>query len=607
MKLNYIQRYFADVTVGASLSLDSGDAKKSMREFKQEIKSAKEELLNVQEAFGATSKEALNAAKKVAQLQDALQDANETAKLFDPGNKFQAIGNAVRGLTGGFSALQGVMALVGVEGDNVQKMLLKVQSALALTEGLNVIADVGKDFQRLGSILTQTLGKNGLIGVAIAGVAALTLAMSGIFTSKQRADVEAYNDTLKDYQQAAGNARKSVIEVQAAFDLARKGVISKEQALKTYNDTLGDSLGRTKNLNEAEKLLADKAETYIKVTALKAQANALFAKAAERTADALVKQDELGKNKLIKKGGFTEVLYDKLKSDIQESLDGAKEIEKLGTDLLSQAAQLSTSVGISSGAKAAPASPAAKVKDDSKKDELEKEKRWQDEYNSIQFQAERQRQEQAAIDAAARISQQEEDQRYLAEMSASMEMDQTLTQSEQAGLRKAIAQDEAEAKIALAEQERAARVQAAQDIGNAFGALSDLVGRQTAAGKALGIAQAIINTWIGVSEVLRAKSVLPEPIGTIAKIANVATIVATGINAVKNIAKVQVPGGGGGGGTGSLNASAPLTPQPQVATTQLDQRQLNQIGNATVRAFVVESDVTSGQERVRRLNRAARL
>jgi hypothetical protein len=135
-----------------------------------------------------------------------------------------------------------------------------------------------------------------------------------------------------------------------------------------------------------------------------------------------------------------------------------------------------------------------------------------------------------------------------------------------------------------------------------------LVGKETAAGKVLGIAQATINTFIGATEVLRAKSVLPEPFGTISKIANVAAIIATGLAAVKNIVKTPVPGSyGGGGNIPTTSQVTPLQPQIQNTNTLLNQNQLNQIGNATVRAFVVESDVTNNQERIRRLNRAARI
>jgi hypothetical protein len=149
-------------------------------------------------------------------------------------------------------------------------------------------------------------------------------------------------------------------------------------------------------------------------------------------------------------------------------------------------------------------------------------------------------------------------------------------------------------------------------IGNATEALGAIIGQQTTAGKALGIATALINTYIGASEVIRAKSVLPEPFGTIQKIASVAGIIATGIQSVKSIMGVKVPSVKGASGAGgampsipTMNVSAPL--MAQASTTTLNQAQVNQIGNVAARAFVVESDVTGNQERITRLNRAARI
>ena len=140
----------------------------------------------------------------------------------------------------------------------------------------------------------------------------------------------------------------------------------------------------------------------------------------------------------------------------------------------------------------------------------------------------------------------------------------------------------------------------------AFGAVSELIGRETAAGKVFATAQALINTYQGATEVLRSKSTLPEPFATISKIANVAAVIATGIKAVKQINQVKVPGAGSGGSASAANISAPLT--PQVQTTRLDQGSINQIGNAAApRAYVLEQDVTSNQERIKQLNRAARI
>jgi len=39
----------------------------------------------------------------------------------------------------------------------------------------------------------------------------------------------------------------------------------------------------------------------------------------------------------------------------------------------------------------------------------------------------------------------------------------------------------------------------------------------------------------------------------------------------------------------------------------LNQQMINATGNAAVRAFVLETDVSGNQERIKRLNRAARI
>jgi hypothetical protein len=606
MKNQFIRLFYSDTEIGATLSIDGSDAKKTMREFKQEVKDAKTELLNVSAAFGATSKEALTAAKRVAELEDNIKDASETAKLFDPGNRFQAVGNAVRGLVGGFTALQGALALAGVEGEEVQKTLLKVQGALALTEGLNVIADVTKDFQRLGSVLVQTLGKSGLIGVAIVGVTALGLAISGVFNKKQTEEVQALNDSLKDYSKAAGEARQKTVEVKIAFEQARAGVISKEQALKVYNDTLGDSLGKTNDLGKAEKLLADKAEVYIKITALKAQANALFAIAAQKTAEALIKQDELLRSGILDEGG----LYGRAGANIKKNTDAAiasgKEIEALGANLLRQAGQLSGAFNINTGTpiaekKTPTTTKGVDPKEEQRRLDLENEKRFRDEYNFIQYQAEQKRiaDEKALRDAES--ADKIDDNKYLNETLLADNKNTEVAFTDLLNANVTI-------RKRLSEEEAAARAATFNSIANAASALSDLLGEQTAAGKVLAIAAATINTYAAIAGQLKAFAGIPVPGYAIAQ------AIATGIFGlaqVKKIIGVKVPGKGAGGGSISLpsaSAPAPLRAQAPIATnTILNQEQLNQIGNATVRAFVIESDVTTNQERIRRTNRAARI
>jgi hypothetical protein len=61
------------------------------------------------------------------------------------------------------------------------------------------------------------------------------------------------------------------------------------------------------------------------------------------------------------------------------------------------------------------------------------------------------------------------------------------------------------------------------------------------------------------------------------------------------------------GGSAPVSASAPLTPQrPETQTTNLSAQTINAIGNQAIRAYVVETDITSNQKRVQAIKQRAR-
>jgi hypothetical protein len=137
-------------------------------------------------------------------------------------------------------------------------------------------------------------------------------------------------------------------------------------------------------------------------------------------------------------------------------------------------------------------------------------------------------------------------------------------------------------------------------VANTFGAIANILGESSKAGKAFATGQALINTFQGVTEVLSSKSVLPEPIATIARIANIATVLATGFKTVKQINSVQPMASGAGVST---SVSAVATPTPQAPSFNIvgasAENQLAQtLADATqkpVKAFVVAGDVSTAQ------------
>lgn len=141
-----------------------------------------------------------------------------------------------------------------------------------------------------------------------------------------------------------------------------------------------------------------------------------------------------------------------------------------------------------------------------------------------------------------------------------------------------------------------------QLVSQTFGAIAGILGENSKAGKAAAIAQATINTYQGITQVLKNETTLPEPFGTIQKVASVATVLATGLQAVRTIKsqplpQVRVAGGFGGGGS-----AAPATPSPP-SFNVVGASAGNQLAEAIagqeqkpIKAFVVSREVTSAQE-----------
>jgi hypothetical protein len=159
-------------------------------------------------------------------------------------------------------------------------------------------------------------------------------------------------------------------------------------------------------------------------------------------------------------------------------------------------------------------------------------------------------------------------------------------------------------RIKLTESE----IQAAEGVANTLGNLANLIGEQTVAGKILSVAQATISTFVSAQKAYESTIGIPV-VGPVLAPINAAIAVATGIANVKKILSVNVPGKGSGGGSAPspTNVARPAPVQPQAQTTRIDQGQINQIGNAAVRSYVLETDVANNQERRIRIERAARI
>ena len=625
----------AQETIGIKVEVQGGE---SVGSLKKQLREAQQDVQTLSDKFGATSEQAVKAAKRAAELKDAIGDAKALTDAFNPDRKFQAFASALQGVVGGFTAVQGALGLVGVESEDVEKTLLKVQSAMALSQGINSVLEARDSFKNLGAVIQSTAifqkANNAATTIAIAlqkafGVATIgtgraftilkgAIAATGIgllvvgltsliskitewtSTSEKAAEAqkklaeqnEVVNASLQnqiDVLTAVGNKEKEILalkkqQIDNELNVLRASAKSKGELtldelkkfrdLKTQKEVL--DIEEQNRLNKIDKEAKDKQDAKNKEQAEKNKAAAQERVAANKQAEEDIRKarQEAELNAITdenqRKIRQAEINFENRKLEIEE----LKASEKLKTQLLVEEQKLRD--------QAIAEAKAAAV---------------QAEFDAIFARLEREQElEEIEKQRIAEANQKEFDDLF-ARLDAE-------TKAEAAA---------AEAQKEIEKQKADFRKQQLGEVGDALGKLGEIVGQQTAAGKALGIAQALINTFTGATEALRQKSVLPSPFDFVAKAINVAAIIASGIKSVKAIASVKVPGGGGG--TPSIpsasvsGGAAPISPQAPIqnTVTQLDQRSINQLGSATNRSYVLESDVSNSQERITRINRAARL
>jgi len=130
--------------------LPKGGADTVVKNFKTQLREAKLEAQQMVITFGEFSDEAIIAQKKVADLSDKMDDFNDRIKALNP-DKFAKVQTVVQGISRGFQAGQGAMALFGSESEDLQKTLVKVQGAMALADGLEGLGKVQQQFKTLAS------------------------------------------------------------------------------------------------------------------------------------------------------------------------------------------------------------------------------------------------------------------------------------------------------------------------------------------------------------------------------------------------------------------------------------------------------------------------
>ena len=133
------------------------EVKDNVKSLKAQYKEAVVELQRVSAAYGETSAEAIRAAKAAAELKDQIGFTNDMVNSFNPDGKFNALSKSFGGVLDGFQAVEGGLGLIGVEGEAVQEAMLRVQSAMAFSQGIQGVLEAKDSFKQLGSVVKDVV------------------------------------------------------------------------------------------------------------------------------------------------------------------------------------------------------------------------------------------------------------------------------------------------------------------------------------------------------------------------------------------------------------------------------------------------------------------
>lgn len=156
--------------------------------------------------------------------------------------------------------------------------------------------------------------------------------------------------------------------------------------------------------------------------------------------------------------------------------------------------------------------------------------------------------------------------------------------------------DLSDVSVEISEEEFKQKMTAAMGYAHSLQSVSNIIGQETAAGKAMAVAASLISTYASIAGQLKAFSGVPVPGYAIAQA--IATG-AVGLANVKKIISTKVPKSSGGGGASvSAAAATPQAPSFNIVGATETSQLAEAIGEQTqepVQAYVVANDVTTAQ------------
>lgn len=323
--------------------------------LRTQLRNVREELALL-EANGQRGTEAFKKLQQEAgRLTDAIGDATTQARIFSHDNRgLQGMISGLSGVVDAFSVAQGAVALFAGENEDLQKVMLKVQSLMSITIGLQQVANtinkdsafmlttVAKAKELLAAATNKlTIALGGSTIAAKALMATLTLGLSVAITviiaalsklqSKQAEAKKAQEEFNKKVSEAAGKPVAAYRALQTEWISLSGSLKEREKWVQDNADNFKELGFSVRDAKEAEELLVSNSSKFVEAMMLRAKAAATSELAIEKykaVIEAQNKLDATPKAYVSKKGTYTDGYGVKRKGTVLEKSDTWKEAEE---------------------------------------------------------------------------------------------------------------------------------------------------------------------------------------------------------------------------------------------------------------------------------------
>ena len=254
---------------------------------------------------------------ELGRLADAMADANTQAKIMsDDYQNMNTVLEVMGGISGAFSAAQGAVGLFAGENENLQKIMVKVQSLMAITIGLQQVAKtLNKDSYTqlvlvrkakelltvaetkfatalgISNVAAKALMATLTLGLSVAITAAIALISK--FISKNREAKKAQEEFNNKVVEAAAEPVTAITELSTAWNRLGNDMAAKNKFIEDNKDRFEDLGFSIKTVKEAEDLLVANKSKFIEACLERAKALAVQELAVEKYKEVLKAQQKL--------------------------------------------------------------------------------------------------------------------------------------------------------------------------------------------------------------------------------------------------------------------------------------------------------------------------